>query len=81
MSGQMAVPQIYRGFLRALKNYPSVKRDSMILMVKDEFHVNKFEANAEKAKEQRQMALMELERLRKYTGIDSSASGDIDLKL
>lgn len=76
---QMQVPQIYRGFLRALRNYPSIKKDAMIVAVKEEFRENATEADPDKAAEQRQYALMELERLSKYSGNTSGA--DIDIQL
>jgi hypothetical protein len=79
-AGQMSVTQMYRRFLLALRTYPSSKRAEYIVAVKEEFHANSTVTDPVKAAELRQMALMELERLQRYSGMSTSGP-DIDLKL
>lgn len=77
---EVSVTLIYRHFLRALRTYPSVKQAQYIVACREEFRLNAAETDPEKILRHKELALMELERLNKYSGM-SGTRGDITLDL
>ena len=76
----VSVPRLYRSFLQVLRSYPSSKRAAYIVACKEEFRdtgLSEAEYNLRK-----EMAVLELSRLRKYTGVsDHDTTDDFEVHL
>lgn len=70
---EFTVPLLYRHILKAARNFPSIKKDSIIEEIKSEFHRNKELTDEAQIKEKMQVAVRGLEELELYTKLDKKA--------
>ncbi|BDA43436.1 hypothetical protein COCOBI_04-4480 [Coccomyxa sp. Obi] len=79
---QLSLPLLYRHILRAAKQFPSIKRDSIVQEIKIEFSANKNLSSAEEIQQKRALAVSSLRQLEEYVGIsrDDSPQWEVFLK-
>eukprot|EP00741_Cyanophora_paradoxa_P022443 tig00021489_g21669.t1 len=66
--------QLYRTLLRALKRYPSIKRDTLLQECRDDFRRNAKLTDERAIMEKRSYALSCLRTVQKYVGMDPRSS-------
>lgn len=72
-TGKVPVPLLYRHILKALKQFPSIRRETLTNEVKSEFHANKTLRNEGQIKERLRAAINGLEQLAQYAGMEHTA--------
>jgi hypothetical protein len=73
MSG-LTVPQIYRRVLKLAQRFPSIKKDRLVIDIKEEFHENKSITDPIKIHEKIQVALRGIHQLSQYVNLDPAAT-------
>ena len=72
---------MYRRILRLAVRFPSIKRDALVVNIKEEFHENKTMTDPVKIEEKIQIARKGIEQLSMYVNLDPSAqSWSVDME-
>lgn len=69
-----SVLRLYRNVLKAAKRYPSVKRDQLVVGIKEEFRTNKDLQDRDVLQKKIKVAEDGLEQLKMYTDLNRSSN-------